>query len=237
LKLLKIIIVLLIILASAGLSFCGQWQTVDPDQTIYAIRSAIWNAIPYQRDQADIRFIRTPSPIQAPQGELEIKPVLSQSFNPSGRNIIAVEYSVDGHEYKTVNYDIEIAAKAKVFAAAGNLPAGHVISSDDLAVEMVPSNRINGTTITDPKMLVGLRLRHAVSKGTLFSASALDSPQAVKKGDVVTIIAENGPIQIKTFGVVLQAGGLGNVIKVRNVDSGREILARILDPSTVVIDM
>jgi flagellar basal body P-ring formation protein FlgA len=56
------------------------------------------------------------------------------------------------------------------------------------------------------------------------------------KGDIVTIIAESGDIKVTAPGKVLMKGYVGELVKVQNLMSKKEIYAKIVNGSMVAVD-
>ena len=59
----------------------------------------------------------------------------------------------------------------------------------------------------------------------------------VCKGDNVTIYAKTRTLTIKTTGVALQDGNVGEQIRVRNQKSGKTISARVKDVESVEVNI
>ncbi|MEE9611432.1 MAG: flagellar basal body P-ring formation chaperone FlgA, partial [Desulfatiglandales bacterium] len=64
----------------------------------------------------------------------------------------------------------------------------------------------------------------------------LERPPIVKRGDMVTILAESGVLRVTVPGRVLEKGYLGELVRVQNAMSKRQIHARVINNSTVVVD-
>ena len=56
------------------------------------------------------------------------------------------------------------------------------------------------------------------------------------KGDLVTILAQRNNIRITVPGRIMEKGYAGEMIKVQNTMSSKEIFARVMDHSTVIVD-
>ena len=57
----------------------------------------------------------------------------------------------------------------------------------------------------------------------------------IVSGQLVTIIAENAGVRITVSGRARSAGSVGDLIRVQNMVSNKELAARVLDASTVEI--
>ena len=64
----------------------------------------------------------------------------------------------------------------------------------------------------------------------------LEIPPLVKRGDMVTIVAETDVLKITTKGVVTESGCKGDVVRVVNVNSRKELFAKVRDARTVEVD-
>jgi flagella basal body P-ring formation protein FlgA len=63
----------------------------------------------------------------------------------------------------------------------------------------------------------------------------LEKTPVVERGDVVTIMAAGGNLQVTVPGIVKETGFEGDLVKVQNSMSRKEIFARVVDSSTVAV--
>jgi flagella basal body P-ring formation protein FlgA len=61
-------------------------------------------------------------------------------------------------------------------------------------------------------------------------------PYAVRKGDRVSIEARHGGLSIQTAGVTKMSGEVGQSVTVANVDSGKELRAKVVGPGVVRVE-
>jgi flagella basal body P-ring formation protein FlgA len=61
----------------------------------------------------------------------------------------------------------------------------------------------------------------------------VEAPPLVRRGDLVTILALAGRISVSVPGEMRDSGVKGEVVRVKNLMSRREILARVVDKNTV----
>jgi len=84
------------------------------------------------------------------------------------------------------------------------------------AQALVPERGI----VASRRELVGKSARRTLLPGEPILAVAIDNPRIVVIGAQVKIIFSEGGLVITAFGMALQAGGVGDLIRVRNQDSG-----------------
>lgn len=126
-------------------------------------------------------------------------------------------------------------------ARAENLPVaamtiypGQAISEDMLAEQAFA----DGTSaaypvVATPDELVGKVARRTLLPGKLIARVAIGEPDIVNRGTIVRAVLSTGGLQMRTAVVALQAGALGSVIQVRNVDSGKVITGVVQADGTV----
>jgi flagellar basal body P-ring formation protein FlgA len=84
--------------------------------------------------------------------------------------------------------------------------------------------------------LRGKVFRRDIAAGSLITNSLLEEPQSVKRGQTVTILAQNKRLTVQVPGTAAQGGRRGDVIRVKNLSSGTELQGRIIDSGTVAVD-
>ena len=74
-------------------------------------------------------------------------------------------------------------------------------------------------------------LKSPIGELQVVYASSLEPLPEVRKGDTVTLVFEGSRIRLSTTAKALADGGRGETILVRNMQSGREVLARCATPT------
>ena len=87
--------------------------------------------------------------------------------------------------------------------------------------------------LQDPKQAVGQKLKLSMPAGAVLYAQNLDAPPLVNRGERVTIMAKSQAIQITAPGEARNSGALGEMVRVKNLTSRREIQARVLSAGVV----
>ena len=86
-------------------------------------------------------------------------------------------------------------------------------------------------------LAIGKQLRRPLSAGRPISPDQLSTAQAILKGDEVLIEALTGLLSVKSTGIALSNGGIGEQINVRNSRSDKIIRARVVGPGKVRVSM
>lgn len=110
---------------------------------------------------------------------------------------------------------------------------GEVIGETDVDWVEVPSDRINGQTITDIVALVGMSPRKALKAGAPVRAADVRTPLVVEKGTPVTMVFKTPAMVLTAGGKSLDEGAIGETIRVRNDNSQLIVDAVIAAPGVV----
>ncbi len=106
-----------------------------------------------------------------------------------------------------------------------NIQNGHVIGSEDLDyIEVEEANFLNGT-IVDDQALIGMTPRRFGVAGRPLRSGDLMAPKIVSRGDLVTMILDDGVLNLTAKGKALENGSKGDTIRVVNTSSNVTIQA------------
>ena len=97
-------------------------------------------------------------------------------------------------------------------------------------------SKIKAYAVTTYEAVLGKRTKRAIKTDAVLSTDHIELPPLVKRGDVVSIIAESDGLRITALGEVRQMGCRGERINVLNLDSKKCIYAHVLDSNTVRVD-
>ena len=114
-----------------------------------------------------------------------------------------------------------------------DIPAGDIISPDNIKIETIPSNDPEPVDWKPPYGLIAKRRLPANTVLLPNMFESLKSPIIVKRNQNVVIRIEKPGFLITAVGKTMQDGRAGEYIKVRNMDSQRIILTRISEDGSV----
>lgn len=112
---------------------------------------------------------------------------------------------------------------------------GQVISSGQVKRVEVTNPDFAGDFATDFGQVEGMITKSTLVPDRAISVSSLREPFAVSHGQQVRLIYNNGTLQITALGMPLQDGSVGELIRVRNADSGLTVSGTILSPGIVQV--
>jgi flagella basal body P-ring formation protein FlgA len=149
---------------------------------------------------------------------------------------LSVAFLVDGRLEKKAWVTAEIEVSQEVVVSNRPLKRNDVIAKEDVRLEKMNIGELSPNVITDPREVIGKRTKRVVEPGTPLRLNSLEMPPLVKRGDLVTIVAESEVLKITTQGVVTESGCKGDMVRVVNTSSRKELYATVRDSRTVAID-
>ena len=119
----------------------------------------------------------------------------------------------------------QLSIKALLPVANDTLMRGHVITAEDLVHQWVNYPKTQSRVVSQSSLLIGKRVKHKLRRLKPIQAKQLIANIWVSAGEQVTIEANAKGFSANMKGEALQSGGEGQAIKVRNLSSGKVILA------------
>jgi flagella basal body P-ring formation protein FlgA len=110
-----------------------------------------------------------------------------------------------------------------VLVAARNLPAGTRLTPADLRSEPRDVSRIRADFYEEPAQLLDKELARTVSAGQIVSSRMVRTPKLVERGQRVSLLAGRDGFQVQMLGTAMDAGGVGERIRVKSLESRRVV--------------
>ncbi|MGE3600033.1 MAG: flagellar basal body P-ring formation chaperone FlgA [Dehalococcoidia bacterium] len=137
--------------------------------------------------------------------------------------------------YWRVFVPIAVEATRRVVVLARALPAGTVLGPADLTVAERELGSLPGDAYADPNAVVGARLLRNSGSGQPVVSGWIRRAPAVRRGQPVTILAQNASVSIRAEGVATSDGQIAERVLVRNRSSGREVDAVVRSTDLVEV--
>lgn len=122
-----------------------------------------------------------------------------------------------------------------VVVAKTLIKKGQEIKAGDIGFQEKAFSRMPGDIIQDTGTVIHKTAKRDIQSGIIIRTAMLEPKKLVKRGDPVTIVAESGPLMIKTAGQAVEDGSEGKFIKVLNLSSRKIIVGRVVAGSTVSV--
>lgn len=112
---------------------------------------------------------------------------------------------------------------------------GDVITDADIESVPVQASKLGSDMITQTTDVLGKEARRDLQPGQVLRVNDLRAQQLVKRGGTVTMIIERGPLRVSTRGRALSDAGVGETVRVLNIQSNRTIEGIVTTDGSVAI--
>jgi flagellar basal body P-ring formation protein FlgA len=114
---------------------------------------------------------------------------------------------------------------------------GDVVSSELLVARAFIAHTVARNTVHEGReALVGRVAKRTLLPGQPIPISAIRDPYVVAQGKTATVVFEYGGLTISTNALALQNGSAGDVVSLRNLDSGLVIKGTVAPDGSVRLD-
>lgn len=120
-----------------------------------------------------------------------------------------------------------------VVHAEGIIDRGQTLTSNDLKLQRINIAKARRGYYNTLEEVEGLAAKRRIRAGQTITPALLEQAMAVRRGQPVKIVANNDGIEASTSGEALSDGQPGDVIRVRNVGSGKTIDAKVVEAGVV----
>lgn len=171
-----------------------------------------------------------------PAGEVSLQLFQKNKRRLQGNVKLIAAIKVNGVEKNRVMLSGWVDIFESVVCTSRNLKRGEIIKKDDVYLAQRNISRLSPKVLTRIDKAEGLRTKHNIMADTCIKEWMLEKTPAVERGDIVTILAESGYLKVTVPGRVLMKGCTGELIKVQNLMSKKDIYAKVVNNTTVMVN-
>ena len=157
-------------------------------------------------------------------------------YNKPPLGAVSIGVRCDMPSWK-VHLSVQVQAYTEVMVAKQPITRGSLITSNDVEIQKREISRYSAGTYQNVDQLVGMVAKRNIRQDDVLTPRILMPRRLVSRGQPVTIIAEINGLQIRTKGEALMDGHQGQIIRVENQRSGKEIAGEVIATSTVRVKM
>lgn len=171
-----------------------------------------------------------------PAGEVSIRLFQKGKTRLAGYVRLNVIISVNGIVKNRVQLVAWVDVFESVVCASRDLKRKEIIKKGDVYLERKNISHLRADIIGELSKVIGLMIKHNVKADTCLKGWMLKKSPIVKKGDMVTILAESDGLKVTVPGKVLDKGYSGEIIRVQNAMTKKRLYARVINNLTVKVD-
>jgi flagella basal body P-ring formation protein FlgA len=229
-----------VLLSSFSAVFAADAKNPYPAKVSHAIISYLVDKYPeYAGHRIEVKFKdanRNFNELKYTQGDITFSVAeLYPDFKPVGNIIVPIQVTVDGQDKQKMFFRTKISVYDKIVVAKKRLKHGDIITTDDASIEEMDVSLYGPDVIKDMNAVIGKELRMFVLQGNPIYERMIKEKPDVLKDEKVRIVASTESIQVESFGTAQENGKIGQEIKVKNVDSGKELIGVVSNTGEVTV--
>ncbi len=161
---------------------------------------------------------------------------LEAFFPEYGRRVgnITVGVRCIGEQSWSLFVPMTVKIYREIVTASRPLARGTMLTENDLQLERRNISAFSSDYFTDPHALFGQELVHSLQISRPLSSHNVKAPIAIKRGNLVVLLAKNETIEVRMEGKALADGTIGERIKVKNLRSNR-IVEGVVKSNRIIV--
>lgn len=222
----------------------GAHRVIGSDEIFQAAKSAVLRGREGELEQITVRPDTLPPDLVVPPGEIELRARPRPSACPEpcrmvglGGVPVVVEAWVDGRLYRTVSLALRLSLMREVVVASYPLPRHGLVKATDVRLERRDIGMLTHEPLADLTLAVGRRTTRMLAMGDVVASDAVELPPLIQKGDVVTLMVESPGLLVMAKGIAQEVGKVGQLVRVKNTASGREVLGKVENSKTIRVGL
>lgn len=228
----------IVVVSLAVITFlpCLSLSAVDRDQEVrQAVTAFVTNRTAAMGWEVHIRRITISDALKFPDGITDYEVVAPQKWEGWGNINVSVVARQKDRVLRNIPVRIDVEALVDMVIAVRQLEHGSILAAADVALqkrEITQNSQFAARSIAE---VVGKKSRITLRANQPVRVDQIERVPLIKSGQMVTILAENGVLKITVTGKAHSSGAEGDIIRVQNLTSLKEIPARVIDGSTVQV--
>ena len=231
------ILLFLFLSSSSTLVFGQEYLTLDNNELKDIYHELLSKDAPWPKENLTlVNFQAKPSPIKLPLGTIEFHPITNSSTKVLGNQTRSIIISVDGVAQAKIKMRGTMQLMGPVVILKQNTPRNSIITANDIEVIHRDITMLPQDILTNKDDAINQELKTSLKAGAFLFKRNLKLRALVHRGDLVTIQAKSGSLQVRASGEAKSPGVKGQLIQVKNLASRKIITATVVGEGLVEVD-
>jgi len=174
------------------------------------------------------------SRLNLPQCAEPLEAFTSNGLIKAGRMTVGVRCNVE--KKWSIFTSAIIKTYQMVVVLSQPIQRGEIFTRQHLAIEKREVSNLRDDFVTQIEQVENKQATRQLNTGTIISPKNLVEPKMVKRGDKVVISTAKPEFSIRMNGIAMMDGTKGQLITVKNQNSGRIINATVIEPGLVSVN-
>ena len=217
---------------ATGSTVCLQRRTVviSEEQVVDALRERL----PAGSEIRIVDYCRLP--MMPGRLRFEVRPAaLPASENPT----LHWRGALVGPDRRSTPFwaSVQVRIKRRIVRAARSIPAGAVLTTEDLTDATEQSSVFESGPLPDLPSIVGKETLRSIATNQLIRLSWLRAPQLINKGQTVRVTVESGKAVLGFDARAMTSGSKGDTLVFLNEGVGKKFRAEVAGPGKAIVRM
>ncbi len=182
----------------------------------------------------EVSLVPLDSRLNLPQCATPLEAFTTTDLIKAGRTTIGVRCNAE--KRWSIFTSAIIKTYQMVVVLAQPIQRGEIITQQHLAIEKREVSNLREDFVTQIEQVENKQAARQLNTGTILSLKNIVEPKLIKRGDKIVISTTKPNFSIRMSGIAMMDGTKGQLISVKNQNSGRIISATVIEPGLVVVN-
>ena len=188
-----------------------------------------------EKENVNVKFNSYPSALR---GNAKVNHInFAKVPDSNGDGICTIEVEEKKGFRRNVHVSFRVFSKKSIYVLKQNLKKGDFINRGDITRKEISMNDNKGKYPLDIEDVVGKTVKKDLNAGAVIRNDMIEDRYAVKRNEIVNIVVQSNRLSVQTKGRAIEKGKVGDIIRVKNVSSNKEILGKVMGSGVVSVDM
>lgn len=204
-----------------------QGRQVTADEIEVLLKNHLMETTSWKESEIGVRLTGGLNGVELPPAGASLRIAPDSGFIGHRKVLAPVELLSAGKSLRSLWITAEITVRSEVLTAARKIPAGKIITPEDVSAKCIEITDLRATYIRLPEDIVGKISRRGIRSGDPLTRESFGEPMLVKSGETVRLRLEREGIVLTSLVKAEQDGKLGQKIRVRNIDFSTWLKAEV----------
>lgn len=193
--------------------------------------------LPWDDEDVLVELERLPADMIVPKGQNNVRLEISDTDVNKDRGAIQLLASVivDDKVFSKFRVFFRVHIFENVVVTRKSLGRMETLKEGDIFLKRTETTNLAGITFNKVEDLIEKRTLRPIRPYSVITFDMVETPPAVRKGDVIKLFIKKENFMVVTKGISKEDGKKGEVIRVKNFETHKELYGKIIDSETVAI--
>jgi flagella basal body P-ring formation protein FlgA len=203
-------------------------QSIDPPRIVELATAHLSARLVDRFDKVTVRVAEMPRELAVPAGMVSYHPRPLDAAAVAARMPVWVDVAIDGAVYRSIVVPFAVQAYRQALVARRDIGDGARLVPDDFDSVTTDAAQLVGEPVAAGELQAGVRAKKGLAAGQVLMRMQLAAPDAVLRGDAVTLLVAAGAVSIEASAIAQQDGGRGQLVRVKTDTATETVTGRVI---------